>query len=1530
METKNLFKQGAPWSKLQTSYPQGNVRVTSGSTPVTFGTLSGRLRDDSFCNESGSRVAREWLKVAAVFLLIFTLGVGNAWGTEYTYTAFTTTFVKGTTNGTNISTGISTSTNTSTLCPSNGNVIFTANPTAASNSYYNASGAGLRISKSNGAGSIKFTLTNALKDSSIYAIVIYASKVSGNTKAKLDITPTGPATNGYTTVTNIANGTLPAYDATNYPASSQLSHYKLDTIKVNGKKIETLQFASASGGYTMLHAVTLITQTEKPASTYTVEYADGITGGTVSADKTTNVSANETVTLTATPSTGYEFTSWDVYKKGDSSTKVTVTNNQFTMPAYDVVVNATFTASSSTCDDPTGTSLGTTTHATEGLGSQVVNWTGAAANYEIYDNTTGTAPVDQTSATINGAKTFTMTNLAPGTWYWWVRAKCSESLKSDWVSGGNFTINGIKLTGIETTPTPHIDFGTKIQGESVDAVNIKVTGVGLLSSSTITHSFDAATPFTATPASLAYNANKANLTITPSTATVGEFSRTLTITNGTYSQTVTITMNVVAQDKFIDALQNSTGYEAATPHTETGTYTTPSLSDKTVATTGTCEQTHYHFVGWITKAKYDAGTAIADADLQTPTTASNTTYYAVWAEQGSGSGSASYKKVTSTAEITSNGRYLIVYEAGTVAFDGAHKKNSVVTLDDVSNTVSTGTITNNAFSVTTDLENAEFVIDVTNKTLKSKSGYYIGHSAYANALSQNASSSWEHATFTIDNSGNFIASIQIPETLAIQLKYNNTSGQTRFRYYKSGQQDIQLYKYDPGVTYTDYLAACVACTADPTVGNPSISTSFTLTSLTGTVGVGASVDEGTGCKWEDMGLVWGTTSSLNVETNNKKVVDDGTSGHIKSFSNNVQPSGSTIPNAWAVGTTYYVRTYGKNSNPDGDYVYSTNAASFTLRSVTFVSNGGSDVGPWYVNSGGSYAAPTAPTRSNFTFDGWYTDEDLTTPVSWPVTISENKTYYAKWSCDHQVTVTWSAPQHGNIAVYQYYGNQIISEALSSGAVIDNCRQAQVYVVCTPDPGYCVSSHSATNSQASTGTNNILFFYSVGTTLSSVITITFAPAYTVTWKKNGTALSGDDLGTGANVASTLVEQNHSITKMPPTPTSCDATSTTFIGWVVDSENWSDKTDDVSDKTIYTEASQFPAVTANVIYHAVFAEASGSGSPHYAKVTSTGDITNGDYLIVYETGSVAFDGSLTTMDATGNKISVTISDYKITANSTINASKFTIDVTNKYIKSASNKYINRDTYDNGLAGNDAATSVHSISIDGSGNLVVEGTGVSGSDYVTLKYNANSDQLRFRFYKSGQQDIQLYKYDAGASYSNYLTTCCENYAVTLTGNGVVSGGTFGVSSLQPCVGNPVTLSATLCSGYTQGAWSVVKTADPTVTVSVSNNQFTMPSYPVTVSLATTAKVDYFIDRMHATTGYTGEGASREGCNYTVPNLTNTATPVGSNCDETHYIFVGWVDSEHVGSNGALLTGYNIISGNSVQNATGTTYYAIWAQAL
>lgn len=148
-------------------------------------------------------------------------------------------------------------------------------------------------------------------------------------------------------------------------------------------------------------------------------------------------------------------------------------------------------------------------------------------------------------------------------------------------------------------------------------------------------------------------------------------------------------------------------------------------------------------------------------------------------------------------------------------------------------------------------------------------------------------------------------------------------------------------------------------------------------------------------------------------------------------------------------------------------------------------------------------------------------------------------------------------------------------------------------------------------------------------------------------------------------------------------------------------------------------------------------------YYEKVTAAPSDWSGEYLIVYESGKVAFNGGLTSLDAVGNKISVTIADNKIEANATTSAAAFTISKSgsNYIVKSKSGYNIGQTSNANGLKSNKTTTYSHTISInsDKSVNLI------SGGAY--LRYNANSDQIRFRYYKSssytGQKAIHLYKY-------------------------------------------------------------------------------------------------------------------------------------------------------------------------------------------
>ena len=151
--------------------------------------------------------------------------------------------------------------------------------------------------------------------------------------------------------------------------------------------------------------------------------------------------------------------------------------------------------------------------------------------------------------------------------------------------------------------------------------------------------------------------------------------------------------------------------------------------------------------------------------------------------------------------------------------------------------------------------------------------------------------------------------------------------------------------------------------------------------------------------------------------------------------------------------------------------------------------------------------------------------------------------------------------------------------------------------------------------------------------------------------------------------------------------------------------------------------------------------------YVKVTEAPTDWAGDYLIVYEAGNVAFDGSLTTLDDVSNTVAVTISEGAIAATDALNAAKFTIaKVDGGYsLQSASGKFIGVTGNSNGLKqADEVGDYTHDLSIDESGNAVIKAN-FSGST-MYLRYNKASNQLRFRYYKNaGQEAIALYKFVA-----------------------------------------------------------------------------------------------------------------------------------------------------------------------------------------
>ena len=154
---------------------------------------------------------------------------------------------------------------------------------------------------------------------------------------------------------------------------------------------------------------------------------------------------------------------------------------------------------------------------------------------------------------------------------------------------------------------------------------------------------------------------------------------------------------------------------------------------------------------------------------------------------------------------------------------------------------------------------------------------------------------------------------------------------------------------------------------------------------------------------------------------------------------------------------------------------------------------------------------------------------------------------------------------------------------------------------------------------------------------------------------------------------------------------------------------------------------------------------SGEAAYVKVTTTPDSWEGEYLIVYEnssTSAYAFDGSLAKLDAINNYRELNISNNSIPVSSETEAIKFTIEATDGgyNIKAANGQYIYQSSDANGLVVEDTPGAINTISLESNGaaNIV--------ASKAHLRFNAASNQMRFRYYKSAtytaQKEIFLYK--------------------------------------------------------------------------------------------------------------------------------------------------------------------------------------------
>lgn len=242
--------------------------------------------------------------------------------------------------------------------------------------------------------------------------------------------------------------------------------------------------------------------------------------------------------------------------------------------------------------------------------------------------------------------------------------------------------------------------------------------------------------------------------------------------------------------------------------------------------------------------------------------------------------------------------------------------------------------------------------------------------------------------------------------------------------------------------------------------------------------------------------------------------------------------------------------------------------------------------------------------------------------------------------------------------------------------------------------------------------------------------------TITWKKDGDTppattytVSFDANGGSGTMANVT-------TASPYTLPACGFTAPEgkeFDYWAVD-----------GDEGMYAPGDPY-TLTGDTTFIAQWKDAPVAETKKYVKVTEAPEDWSGEYLIVYEEGALVFDSSRESLDAGQNGVSVTIVDSTITTESKY---AFTIAaVEGGYsIKSSSGKYIGQSDWNNGMLVNSTYSNnyLNTIGLDVDGNAVISGQGVSNDTHVTLRYNSNTGATneRFRYYKSGQQSIALYK--------------------------------------------------------------------------------------------------------------------------------------------------------------------------------------------
>lgn len=103
--------------------------------------------------------------------------------------------------------------------------------------------------------------------------------------------------------------------------------------------------------------------------------------------------------------------------------------------------------------------------------------------------------------------------------------------------------------------------------------------------------------------------------------------------------------------------------------------------------------------------------------------------------------------------------------------------------------------------------------------------------------------------------------------------------------------------------------------------------------------------------------------------------------------------------------------------------------------VTFNSNKGTKVAEQEIDKNGKVKKPAAPTRDDYTFKGWFTDEELTKPFDFDTQITKDTTLYAKWEKIEEDKPAVPTKEDLYISDIEYDGKYVTGKVTSKGKAV---------------------------------------------------------------------------------------------------------------------------------------------------------------------------------------------------------------------------------------------------------------------------------------------------------------------------------------------------------------------------------------------------------------------------------------------------------------------------------------------------------------